>query len=242
MNEAGRHFAGKSIDKHILERFSQGISISQEPHGIEASGAKISFADSFKSSILILALFVLQTSCNVSSVLLLSFCCALIFSSRAAWTSWARLEKLHRMLREESYEIENHREQERLELKELYQLKGFEEPLLSQVIEVLMSDSDRLLKVMLEEELGLSLGSHEHPLKIALYSFCGSFIAGIFLTLGWQLAPNFLTAFASLLFGLSASLYAFYLGNQKLQSFVWNVATCSCILIIFQQLNSLILF
>ena len=58
---------------------------------------------------------------------------------------------------EERFEIAHHRGQEKEELTELYALKGFKGELLDQVINVLMADDNRLLSVMLEEELGLEL-------------------------------------------------------------------------------------
>ena len=90
---------------------------------------------------------------------------------------WARLERLHRIVEEERYEIENHRQQEREELKELYRAKGFQGKLLDEVVDVLMADGERLLKVMVEEELGLSLQSQEHPLKQGAGSALGAFVA-----------------------------------------------------------------
>ncbi len=87
---------------------------------------------------------------------------------RSAWLGWSRLERLHRILAQEKWEIEHNREQEREELGVLYAAKGFEGKLLEDVLDVLMADGDRLLKVMVEEELGLTLESQVHPLKQGL--------------------------------------------------------------------------
>src|SRR5262249_44443752 len=103
-------------------------------------------------------------------------------TGRSAWLGWSRIERLHRIVAQEKWEIEHHRQQEREELGALYAAKGFEGKLLEDVLDVLMADNDRLLRVMVEEELGLSLHSQEHPLKQATGAFLGV-LAGSILTL-----------------------------------------------------------
>ena len=44
---------------------------------------------------------------------------------RGMLLAWARLERLHRIVEEERYEIENHRQQERKSLKNFIALKVF---------------------------------------------------------------------------------------------------------------------
>ena len=46
---------------------------------------------------------------------------------------------------DEKHEIDTNLSQEREELEALYRLKGFEEPLLTDMIDTLMSDSNQLL-------------------------------------------------------------------------------------------------
>ena len=82
---------------------------------------------------------------------------------RSSLLGWARLERLHRLIQQEQWEIEHHRAQEKEELTAMYHQKGLTGKLLEQVIEVLMADDNRLLRVMLEEELGLTLETYEHP-------------------------------------------------------------------------------
>ena len=87
---------------------------------------------------------------------------------------WSRLERLHRVIEEERWEIEHHRPQEREELRALYAAKGLRENSSMRSIEVLMADDNRLFQVMLEEELGLTLEAYEHPLKQAFGAFFGA--------------------------------------------------------------------
>ena len=67
----------------------------------------------------------------------------------------------------------------------MYEQKGLSGDLLDQVIEVLMADDNRLLRVMLEEELGLTLESYEHPLKQAAGAGLGVLSAFLGAVLGF---------------------------------------------------------
>ncbi|MHC4698012.1 MAG: VIT1/CCC1 transporter family protein [Planctomycetota bacterium] len=69
------------------------------------------------------------------------------------------------------------------EVRALYAAKGFREPLLGQIVDTLTSDEDRLLKVMMEEELGLSMQHINHPLLVGLWNFAAAAAAGIALAL-----------------------------------------------------------
>jgi vacuolar iron transporter family protein len=144
---------------------------------------------------------------------------------RSAWLGWSRLERLHRILEEERWEIEHNRDQERDELKTLYAAKGFEGKLLDEVLDVLMADGDRLLKVMVEEDLGLSLEVHEHPLKQTLGAACGvvgsAAVCLSFFYL-WPIGGLYLSAIAIL--GFSGYLSAHYQGNRFTSAIVWNLA------------------
>ena len=86
-------------------------------------------------------------------------------------------------LERERAEIRDHFEEECEEIRVLYAAKGFSEPLLGQIVETLAADDDRLLKVMMEEELGLSMHHINHPLIVGLWNFAGALVAGLFLAL-----------------------------------------------------------
>ena len=81
----------------------------------------------------------------------------------------------------------------------------FSGKLLDEVIDVLMADDNRLLQVMLEEELGLSLETYEHPLKQAAGAFFGVIGAATLLGLGLFLfSHGGVFIFAALIIALSA--------------------------------------
>ena len=76
----------------------------------------------------------------------------------------------------------------------MYRAKGFSGKLLDDVVDVLMADDNRLLKVMMEEEMGLVLRGYEHPIKQALFSSLGAALSSFFL-----------------IFALKGSIYEFFL-------------------------------
>jgi len=226
------HFEGKEAIQHVVERQSQGIVSLAESHGAETPGHISSYADACRES----AFFILLIGI-ICERLLLSyediFLILSIFSSgllswkcgRSAWLAWARLERLNRLVEEERYEIEHHRDQERDELLALYSAKGFEGKLLNDVVDVLMADSERLLRVMLEEELGLRLESHEHPLKQGFGAGLGVFTGCMIPLLSFTLFPYslslFLAGFCSIAF--AAGLFAYYEKIRVISSIVWNL-------------------
>ena len=166
------HFQGKDVLTHLREARTKGALAASEVHGVEMSGHLAAGADGARETAIAFTLLwiLLQPLQLTQTQLLFSF---IIFSSgwllwksaRSALLGWARLERLHRLIEEERWEIQHHRQQEREELTELYRAKGFSGKLLDEVIDVLMADDNRLLRVMLEEELGLTLEAYEHPLK-----------------------------------------------------------------------------
>ena len=169
------HFNGKGALKHMVEHQSDGVISMAESHGTEMPGHVSSFADAAREVAFLL--LVAGTICHrfqmppLQTLQLLSLLsCGLIIwkTGRSAWLGWSRLERLHRLVEQERWEIQNHRPQEREELYALYRPKGFEGQLLEEVVDVLMADDERLLRVMLEEEMGLKLRCHEHPLKQGL--------------------------------------------------------------------------
>ena len=143
---------------------------------------------------------------------------------RSAWLGWARLERLHRLVAEEKWEIEHHRHQEREELAALYAAKGFHGKLLEDVMDVLMSDDDRLLRVMLEEELGLSLEKQEHPLKQSLGAGIGALLTALICAISYALfSSTGLIIAALLVMGFAGGLSARYEKNRKIPAIIWNI-------------------
>ncbi len=160
------HFKGKTAVKHVVEAQAKGIIAATEIHGTEIPGSISAATDSARTTIIILLLLhLLLTHWQIDYYQQLYAFTLFIFgwliwsAGRSAWLGWSRLERLHRVLEEERWEIEHNREQEREELKALYQAKGFEGPLLEDVMDVLMSDGDRLLKIMDRRRAGTLLRS-----------------------------------------------------------------------------------
>lgn len=226
------HFAGKEALAHVVEKQKQGLFASQESHGVEPSGFIQAFADAVRETAILLGLFFLFTEVGAksfSSPIFALFLVGLAYgfwkAGRAAWLGWARLERLHRVVAQEQWEIEHHRSQEREELEELYRAKGFSGKLLDDVVDVLMSDGDRLLRVMVEEELGLSLEHLDHPLKLALGAFLGTLFVLVTTFLASLFGTLFLFVFA-LFFSLAFSgwITAHAAHNERIPATIWSLA------------------
>lgn len=244
------HFGGLDVDKHILEKFRYGTKLSSEPHGVEPSGALLSFVDSGRISTVFTTLLVLVypafayhgllvTLLSFYPLAVISFVMSLCLFARSYSLGYSRLENLHRMLSEERQEIEENREQEKIELKALYELKGFSEPLLTQVCDTLMADSDRLLKVMLEEELGLSLAVYDHPLKLGIFAFLGSCLSALLVFVSCFFAGTYFFYLSSLILAIAGFLQAKSYNNDKLLGFIAHASFSVAIFIITKELLSL---
>lgn len=225
------HFQGKETLSHVAERLAEGTLSSMESHGLEVPGHINAAADTARDTALcILLLFSVLTPYHLDHLSLIKslvlFLCGFILwkAGRAAWLGWSRLERLHRLLAQEKWEIEHNRPQEREELIALYGAKGFEGRLLDEVVDVLMADEARLLKVMIEEEMGLSLENTEHPLKQGVGAFFGAFFASI---VSLSLIYYF-PLWGSLIGALSViAIASFVISkrslNREIPAVVWNV-------------------
>ena len=230
-SSSSNHFKGKNPLEHVIEAQAEGLVCSTEMHGQEPAGYLSAGCDSARETAFIFSLLsILFSHLIVGSEekLTLFFYCtlSLIFwkMGRSAWLGWFRLERLHRVLEQERFEIEHHRQQEREELKELYAAKGFEGKLLEEVLDVLMADNDRLLKVMVEEELGLSLEKTEHPLKQGLGATFGVILTACLAISSSFLLPEyglFLGAFLAI--ALASFVSASLAKNNFVPAVVWNL-------------------
>lgn len=215
------HFKGKDALTHVMETHAKGTAT--EPHGIEIPGHLFAATDTARLlSLFLLLLTTLSLPARIIGLMGLGMLIGL--AGRSAWIGWARLERLHRNLEQEHYEIEHHRAQEREELRALYQQKGFQDPLLDQVVDVLMADDDRLLRIMLEEEMGFSLESYEHPLKQCVGALVGGFLTLLLLACVYYTFsfPYFL-ATSFLIIGFASGLSAFFEKNKLIPSIVWGL-------------------
>jgi VIT1/CCC1 family predicted Fe2+/Mn2+ transporter len=87
-------------------------------------------------------------------------------------------QNFHKQKAIEYWEVENMPETERDEIRDIYKEKGFEEPLLSQVVEVITKDKDRWVDVMMKYELGL-IEEEKSPFQTGLYTFISFLIIGL---------------------------------------------------------------
>ncbi len=183
------HFKGKTALEHLKEARKKAHRATESMHGVEPPGHVIAGADAAKqTSFLALILLSAMTSLSFSfSQIALLFGGTLLGwtlwkVTRTALIGWSRIEKYNRLIWEEKHEIEHHREEEKEELREMYKGKGFSGKLLDDVVDVLMADDNRLLQVMLEEEMGLELASYQHPLKQAFGTFIGILFSSALIT------------------------------------------------------------
>ncbi len=219
------HFKGKPALDHVIEARQKGRIAASEIHGTELPGHYSAAADAAKETAVIFCLMQF-----LPHRFLIAFGIGYLIwkVGRSAILGWSRLERFHRLIEEERWEIEHHRPQEKEELTALYAAKGFSGKLLEEAVEVLMADDNRLLQVMLEEELGLTLESYEHPLKQAAGAFVGVVGAALIVTFGTFFLPFWGSALcAGLVIALSAGTTAQLQKNRPLPSIIWNLAVAA---------------
>jgi hypothetical protein len=225
------HFHGKAAMQHIVEVQADGRWIDSEIHGAETPGMLFAGCDAARQGALFLllvlcALNYFEFSLDQRILLLLAVGVGLVIwaTGRAAWLAWSRLERLHRVMDEEQNEIETNREQERIELEALYAAKGFEGKLLKEVVDVLMADGDRLLRVMLEEEMGFRLQQNEHPLMQGIGAALGSLLAICVVAVASLFSSLVIAPLISLLFiGIASFITAKSQKNNVIAAMSWNV-------------------
>lgn len=246
-NSQSVHFQGKNPLQHVVDAQVNGLIASAETHGIEIPGHLSAGADTARESVVLLCLVwqLFETlkvphEKGLLGLALFALAWSIWKIGRASWLAWARLERLHRVIAEEQWEIEHHRQQERDELRELYAAKGFQGKLLEEVLDVLMADGDRLLRVMIEEELGLSLEIHEHPLKQGVGAAIGALLASaIVLLSGAYFSTAGIWIASIVVMALSAGFSAYYEKNRLVAAMVWNT---SLGILAFSTLYWLLLF
>jgi vacuolar iron transporter family protein len=224
------HFKGKKVIEHLKDAREKGAKATAEIHGTEPPGHISAGADSAKeTAILFLGMWILFSAFATEKTfwILGIFSIGWIFwkVGRSSLLGWARLERLHRLIEQERWEIQHHRGQEKEELIAMYKQKGLSGKLLDQVVEILMADDNRLLRVMLEEELGLTLESYEHPLKQAVGAGIGAVIAIASGILGFFISGSIgVIVFLALIFLVATVLSIKLEGNALIKSLIWNLA------------------
>ncbi len=224
MTENHTHFKEKDAIGHVVEAQAKGVITAAEIHGVETPGYISAAADAARDAgVIFLLLLPFMPKIAYVAVFFLGFIAWR--AGRAAWLGWSRLERLHRVLEQERWEIEHNRTQEKDELRELYRAKGFDGKLLEDVLGVLMADGDRLLRVMVEEELGLSLENVEHPLKQGVGAGFGALIASILLLFSMSSGLFWASiATALVIVGTAAAILASYSQNRLIPAITWNIA------------------
>lgn len=220
------HFQGKPVVDHLKEARAKGTLATYETHGTELPGHLSAGADSAKETAFVLLLLWILLEPQFTRLFLLFSAGWILWKiGRSALLGWSRLQRLHRLIEEERWEIEHNREQEKQEMKELYRAKGLSGKLLDEVISVLMADDNRLLRIMLEEELGLTLEIYEHPLKQSAGAAAGVLLsAALFICLSF-ISPYYGPLIVSALaIGLASLIAAKVEKNKALEAVIWNLS------------------
>jgi VIT1/CCC1 family predicted Fe2+/Mn2+ transporter len=225
--QAKSSFLKKFVETIVSKRMRRGV-LSSEFLERELSEPVSAFVVSaLETIILFVFLTYLTMSYSISfSFVFIFFGGYLIWKTGfTAYQSWKKLIKLNQIIQDEKYEIEHHRENEKKELETLYSSKGFSGKLLNDVTTVLMADDNRLLEVMLEEEMGLALESFEHPLKIALGTFLGILSSFCLLGLCYFFMGMFgLIAMSGVFLTFIAVIVSHYEKLSLLKTLIWFLA------------------
>lgn len=115
---------------------------------------------------------------------------ALFVGVTTAWATLRQVRHYEAELERERREIRETPDHEREEVHSLYAAKGFEGALLEQVVDTLCADDDRLLKVMMEEELGLQIHHLHHPIIVGLIHGGGVLLGTVTLAAVARLVPS----------------------------------------------------
>ncbi|MEX0882520.1 MAG: VIT1/CCC1 transporter family protein [Cyclobacteriaceae bacterium] len=105
------------------------------------------------------------------------FADGLSMSIGAYLSSKSEKENYHKHKNVEYWEVDNLPEKERKEIEEIYLEKGFEGPLLQQVVDVIISDKERWVNEMMKDELNM-MEETKSPFKIGLATLISFIIVG----------------------------------------------------------------
>jgi len=89
----------------------------------------------------------------------------------------SEIDNYEKHKRVEYWEVDHLPEKERDEIREIYEGKGFSGPLLEQVVDVICSDQDRWVDVMMKEELELQ-ETTKSPLAMGAATFISFLVVG----------------------------------------------------------------
>ncbi|CAE7757377.1 VIT1 [Symbiodinium microadriaticum] len=124
--------------------------------------------------------------------------------------------------RREYWEVDHIPESERQEVRDIFMEKGFEGKLLDDVVEVITSDRDRWVDLMMKEELQLTEAPHS-PMVSAGVTFLSFLLMGLIPL--WIYIQDFFSPLDSNLFTISSLLTGFgFLGIGYLKSIINNTS------------------
>jgi len=227
MDKTDKHIKEKSVVEHLAKARQKGYLASVELHNFGFSSKLFSFNDALRDGIILFSLLYLITGKLFLSIAL-GF--ALWKGLKMTLQGFMRLERLHFLVKEEKYEIEHHREEEKQELMAIYAAKGFKGPILDEVVATLMADDNRLLQVMLEEEMGISFETLDHPVVTGSMAFFGTLVSfGLVYALSFIPYGIWIGGVISMV-----AMAVYETRKQKLPSFshmIWSIA--SLLVVIF---------
>ncbi len=214
------HFKGKSVVEHLKVARGKGAFALGEIHGAEMPGYLAAAADAARETAVVLLIIWLVFPLKLAALFIFSGAFLIWKAGRSSLLGWNRLDRLHRVIEEERWEIEHNRDQEKEELAALYAAKGLSGKILDEVVTILMADDNRLLQIMLEEEMGLTLEAYEHPLKQSFGAVIGVVVSAFFFILGY-----FLHSMGPLIgVGISILVAALVVAekNRIVETVIWN--------------------
>jgi len=106
------HFGGKSVAEHLKEARMRGSLASAEIHGTEMPGHLAAGCDAARETAFLLGVVFFLFDTQPWPLIIASLAILVWKVGRSALLGWARLERLHRLIEEERWEIEHSREEE----------------------------------------------------------------------------------------------------------------------------------
>ena len=179
------------------------------------------------------------------------------FSMAAAnyQASKARVEFIEMKRKQEEWEIDNLEEEEKQEIRDIYEKKGFKDELLEEIVRIITSRRKVWVDTMMKEELGL-IEDGKKPLDSSISTFVGFNVIGviplipfvIFLALGFGAESNaaiISTCFTLAAFFLVGMIKGKIVKKSMMRSGVYTVIiggiAASFAYLIGASLNSLVL-
>ncbi len=124
----------------------------------------------------------------------------------------ARNEFIEMKRKQEEWEIDNLEQQEKQEIRDIYEKKGFKDELLEEIVRIITSRRKVWVDTMMKEELGL-IEDHKRPLDTSFSTFIGFNIIGLIpllpfvILISFGIGPNS----EGFIFSVTSTLVAFFL-------------------------------